>query len=95
MSFSQVPLGILKTYAMLSKHRLQESFVVLTSYLDPAPRLWTLFPSSELNFNSYVSLEGFLLFNFTSSIVANSSLNSLKHNRTTQYLIRLFPEETR
>lgn len=60
-----------------------------------SPVTWTLFSSSELNFNSYVSLEGFLLFNFTSSIVANSSLNSPKHNRTTQYLIRLFPKETR
>ena len=60
-----------------------------------SPVTWTLFPSSELNFNSYVSLEEFLLFNFTSSIVANSSLNSPKHNRITQHLIRLFPKETR
>lgn len=60
-----------------------------------SPVTWTLFPSSELNFNSYVSLEGFLPFNFTSSIVANSSLNSPKHNRATQHLIRPFPKETR
>lgn len=79
----------------LWEHMLCSQNIGSKNLIWDSPVTWTLFPSSELNFNSYVSLEGFLLFNFTSSIVANSSLNSPKHNRTAQYLIRLFPKETR